>query len=83
MSFSPTLLLLPYLVFIIIFALLGAFALYRLIRFGTPSGGSWLMIVIFALGTILVISLTLWQLNSTDWTNIVPVNLTPSAIPQL
>jgi hypothetical protein len=68
MVIPPAALLIPYLLGLLAFAIIGSFAMYRLLRFGAPSAGSWLMILAFCLGTALVMATSLWQLTAIDWT---------------
>ncbi len=67
MDISPVALLVPYMLGILTFAVLGAFGLYRLFKLGAPTAGSWLMVLAFCLGTVAVISTSLWQLKVLDW----------------
>lgn len=87
MAFSPAILLVPYMLGLLLFAVLGSFAVYRLLKFGSPSAGSWLMVSTFGLGTALVIATSLWQLAKHDWSTpiVVEENLTddPYAYPPL
>jgi hypothetical protein len=84
MSVSPAILLLPYLAGVLVVSLLAAFALYRLLRFGTPSGGSWLMVLFFCIGVAIVAGFTVWQLAGTDWQRVGTFNLgSPALTPKL
>lgn len=67
MSIAPVALLIPYVLGLLTFAAFGAFALYRLFRFGAPSAGSWLMVLTFCLGTALLVAASLWQMTILDW----------------
>lgn len=68
MSIAPAALLVPYLVGLLVFGVIGTYALYKLLRFGAPSAGSWLMTSVFAIGTVAVVATSLWQLAGIDWT---------------
>ncbi len=89
MDISPVALLVPYVLGILVFAVLGSFGLYRLFKFGAPTAGSWLMVLTFCLGTALVIATSLWQLKVLDWTSAGvqvsdnPLDVNPYASPAL
>lgn len=67
MDISPVALLVPYMLGVLTFAVLGSFGLYRLFKFGAPTAGSWLMVLAFCLGTVAVVGTSLWQLKVLDW----------------
>lgn len=70
MSIAPAALLVPYLVGLLAFGVIGTYALYKLLRSGAPSAGSWLMTSAFAIGTLAVVATSLWQLTAIDWASI-------------
>lgn len=61
------LLLVPYSVGLLIFLIISAFAVFRLIRFGSQTAGSWATLIIFISGTVIALALTVWLLPTINW----------------
>lgn len=71
----------PYFLGLLFFGLLGIFAIYRLMRFGRRTAGNWAILLFFSLGTIIVITITLFLFSTIEWSaseTLIPGNFLPN-----
>jgi len=67
MELHAAILLVPYIIGLVVFALLAAYSIYALRRFGAHTAGMTAVITLFGLGTAAVLVVTLIATGSIDW----------------
>lgn len=67
-AFPISLLLIPFGIFFLLFLIYSTFNIYHLLRFGVFGYGLYFISTVYILGTVILVSLTIFYLLTFDWT---------------
>lgn len=77
MTFSLSILLIPYIVFLVLWFILSVIGYYHLIRFGSRQASTYILGLIYFLGCVACLQVTYLYLGNVNWSEMVTLFSNP------